>query len=93
MPAQPRHAQAYLRAVEDFLVLVNTRDVGTLSEIRPLHVAAHVDTLTHSHTPTTVKQRLAAKRALLDWMTAAHGRQPPAVAYFNATSQQVQAVA
>lgn len=60
--------RAYLRAVEDFLVFLETRGVGTLAEIRPLHVVAHVEILTRSHAPATVKQRLAAIRALLDWM-------------------------
>jgi len=61
--------RAYLRAVEDFFVFLETRGIGTLAEIRPLHVAAHVEALTRSHAPATVKQRLAAIRALLDWMT------------------------
>jgi len=61
--------RAYLRAVEDFLAFMEIRGVGTLAEIRPLHVAAHVEALTRSHAPATVKQRLAAIRALLDWMT------------------------
>jgi hypothetical protein len=61
--------RAYLRAVEDSLVFLETRGVGTLAEIRHLHVAAHVEALTRSHALATAKQRLAAIRALLDWMT------------------------
>ena len=59
----------YLRAVEDLLFFVELKGVGTLAEIRPLHVAARVEALTRSHVSATVKQRLAAIRALLDWMT------------------------
>lgn len=33
--------------------------VGALAEIRPLHVAAHVEALSRSHAPATVKERLA----------------------------------
>jgi site-specific recombinase XerD len=60
--------RAYLRAVQDFFAFLEGRGVGTLTEIRPLHVAAHVEALTHSHAPATAKLRLAAIRALLDWM-------------------------
>lgn len=49
----------YLLAVEDFLVCLDARGVGALAEIRPLHVAAHVEALSRSHAPATVKERLA----------------------------------
>ena len=61
--------RAYLRAVTDFYLFLEAHPAVTLAEIRPLHASAHVEALTHSHAPATVEQRLAAIRALLDWMT------------------------
>jgi len=40
----------------------------SLSRIRPVHVAAYVESLTRSHAAPTVKQHLAAARRLFDYL-------------------------
>lgn len=60
--------RAYLRAVEAFCAAMEARGLRNLVDVRPLHVAAHVELLTASHAAPTVKQHLAAVRMLFDWL-------------------------
>ena len=58
--------RAYARQVMQFLAWCENRSVATLASIRPIHVAAYIETM-----PTqaqTVKQALAAIRMLFDWL-------------------------
>ena len=63
--ANGRTRAAYGRAVGQFLAWCGERDLG-LRAIAPLHVAAYIRT--HPGSVPTVKQHLAAIRALCDWL-------------------------
>ena len=63
--ANGRTRAAYGRAVGQFLVWCSSRGL-TLRAIAPLHVAAYIRT--HPGSVPTVKQHLAAIRALCDWL-------------------------
>jgi site-specific recombinase XerD len=60
--------KAYARSAADFLQWCETRGVTSLPAIQPMHVAAWIEDLGHSHAVPTVKLRLAAIRHLFDWM-------------------------
>lgn len=64
----PNMLKAYARAAGDFLRWCETRGVTALPAIQPIHVAAWIADLGHSHAVPTVKQRLATIRHLFDWM-------------------------
>jgi len=64
----PNTRKAYARSAGDFLHWCETRGVTALPAILPMHVAAWVEDLGHSHAVPTVKLRLAAIRHLFDWM-------------------------
>jgi integrase/recombinase XerD len=57
--------EAYARAVGQFMAWCDERGLS-LPAIRPVHVAAYIETLSLS--PPTVKQHLAAIRMLFDWL-------------------------
>ena len=68
--AQIRNANtrtAYARACERFLIWCETLGLD-LARVGPVHVAAYVEKLGHSHSAPTVKQHLAAVRVLFDWL-------------------------
>ncbi|WP_196242443.1 tyrosine-type recombinase/integrase [Azospirillum oleiclasticum] len=64
----PHTRRAYARAVGDFLAWCEAVGVPELSAVQPLHVAAWVEGLTRARAAPTAKQRLAAVRALFDWL-------------------------
>lgn len=59
---------AYGRAVGDFFAWCDEHGIGPLIDIEAVHVAAYIEQLTASKAPQTVKQHLAAIRALLDFL-------------------------
>lgn len=59
---------AYARAVGDFCGWLEVRGIGSIADVQTLHVAAFVEELTNSQSAPTVKQRLAAIRAFLDYL-------------------------
>lgn len=59
---------AYAHAVGGFASWCDGLNITSLAEVRPTHVAAFVETLLETHSAPTVKQRLAAIRALFDWL-------------------------
>ncbi|MBV9508733.1 MAG: tyrosine-type recombinase/integrase [Caulobacteraceae bacterium] len=63
---------AYMNAVADFLRFEPVAHLGSLAEVRSIHVSAYVESLGDRFAPQTVKQRLAALRGLFDWL-ARHG--------------------
>ena len=67
--ANGRTRAAYGRAVGQFLAWCSSRGL-TLRAIAPLHVAAYIRT--HPGLAPTVKQHLAAIRALCDWLVVHH---------------------
>lgn len=64
----PNTRAAYARAAQEFCAFVQAGGVGDLRQVQPIHVAAYVEALGHSHAPSTVKLRLAALRMLFDWL-------------------------
>src|SRR3954452_16702839 len=64
----PHTRRAYGRAVAEFLAWCEGAGVSSLSQVRPLHVAAWVERETRERAAPTVKQRLAAIRHLFDWL-------------------------
>lgn len=65
----PNTRKAYGKAVGLFLSWCEEQGVGSLTDIQPIHVAAWMEEALQSGTSApTVKQRLAALRALFDWM-------------------------
>jgi site-specific recombinase XerD len=63
---------AYMNAVGDFLRFGPVADLGSLAEVRSIHVSAYIESIGERFAPQTVKQRLAALRGLFDWL-ARHG--------------------
>lgn len=59
---------AYVRAVAHFLSWPSVAGLGSLNEIRPLHVAAYIEECGERVSAPTVKLRLAALRACFDWL-------------------------
>jgi site-specific recombinase XerD len=64
--------EAYLRAAREFLGWCERHELGALSEILPIHVAAWIKELKATHAVPTVKLRLAAIRHLFDWLVTGH---------------------
>ena len=60
--------EAYARAVTQFFHWLPSNRIHTLSDIKPLHVAAWIELKTRTQAPLTVKQHLAALRHLFDWL-------------------------
>lgn len=63
---------AYMNAVADFLRFGPVTNLGSLAEIRSIHVSAYIEAVGERFAPQTVKLRLAALRGLFDWL-ARHG--------------------
>src|SRR5580704_5624186 len=64
-----RHTRrSYSLAVREFLNWCEAADVGSLRDVRPLHVAAWIEEQAQTHKAPTVKLRLAAIRHLFDWL-------------------------
>lgn len=64
----PNTRRAYARATGDFLRWCEMHGIPSLTAVQPVHVAAHIEQMTKTLSPPTVKQRLAAIRHLFDWL-------------------------
>ena len=64
----PHTRRAYGRAVASFLLWCDDHKVPSITEVRPLHVAAWIEGRTRAQSASTVKQQLAAIRHLFDWL-------------------------
>lgn len=64
----PHTRRAYVRAVGEFLDWCAAVGVASITEVRPLHVAAWIEQQTGQLSAPTVKQQLAAIRHLCDWL-------------------------
>lgn len=73
--------RAYLRAVSRFAGFCEQYDIVDLQTVQPLHVAAWVEHECQRYSKPTVKQGLAAIKALFDWMVVKQ-----AIAYSPASS-------
>ena len=60
--------RAYAQATREFLAFCEIAGIGSIADVRPLHVAAYIEQLGKERSAPTVKQRLAAIRHLLDWL-------------------------
>ncbi len=63
--------KAYRGAVARFAAWCEERQIREIGTIRAFHVAAFVEDLRHDLSAPTVKQHLAALRALFDWLVVA----------------------
>jgi len=71
--AQIRNAhtrKAYGRAVAEFLVWARDQGVGQLTEVTPLHVSAWLEEQMAKGATSSAKQKLAAIKALFDFLAA-----------------------
>jgi len=64
----PNTREAYGRAVRDFFAWCDEHEIGPLIDIEALHVAAYIEQLTQEKAAQTVKQRLAAIKAVFDFL-------------------------
>jgi site-specific recombinase XerD len=64
----PHTRRAYARAVTEFLAWCESQGVASIVDVRPMHVGGYVEILTRELSAPTAKQRLAAVRALFDWL-------------------------
>lgn len=64
--------RSYVKAAVEFLAWCDARGAHSLNAITPIHVAGWVEAMTATHSPPTVKQRLAAVRHLFDWLVTGH---------------------
>jgi site-specific recombinase XerD len=64
----PHTRRAYAQATREFLVWCEAAGLSSIAAVRPLHVSAYIEQLTHERSAPTVKQRLAAIRHLFDWL-------------------------
>ena len=62
---------AYARAVGSFLSWCGKKRL-TLTTIRPIHVAAYVESLAETHSKPSIKQHLAAIRMCFDYLVTGH---------------------
>jgi site-specific recombinase XerD len=49
-----------------------SRELGALAGVKPIHVAAYVEELLGALSKPSVKQHLAALRMLFDWLVVGH---------------------
>lgn len=64
----PHTRRAYVRAAGEFLDWCAAVGATSITEVRPLHVAAWIEQQTKQLSAPTVKQQLAAIRHLCDWL-------------------------
>jgi site-specific recombinase XerD len=55
-------------AVADLLRFEPVSGLGSLAEVRSIHVSAYIEDIGDRFAPQTVKLRLAALRGLFDWL-------------------------
>ncbi|MBX6315962.1 MAG: tyrosine-type recombinase/integrase [Isosphaeraceae bacterium] len=64
----PHTRRAYLRNAVAFLRWCELRGIRSIGDVRPVTVAAYVESLQKTHSKPTVKQNLATIRTLFDWL-------------------------
>ncbi len=64
--------RAYYKAVCRFADWCEGRGVVNLARVKPVHVAAYIESLAADLAKPSVKQHLAALRMLLDWLVVGH---------------------
>jgi len=64
----PHTRKAYGKAAAAFAVWCETRCLGHLRDVQPVHVAAYIEELQQRVAAPSVKLQLAALRMLFDWL-------------------------
>jgi integrase/recombinase XerD len=64
----PNTRAAYTRAAAEFLHWCESKGIGELDEVAPVHVATHIEQLGRRMKVSSVKQHLACIRMLFDWL-------------------------
>ena len=64
----PNTRKAYARATVNFAAWCEGHGITALGQVRPVHVAAYVETLQREMAAPSVKLQLAAIRMLFDWL-------------------------
>ncbi len=64
----PNTRKAYARAAGDFAAWCAEHGIVELASVRPVHVAAYIETLQKEMSAPSVKLQLAAIRMLFDWL-------------------------
>jgi len=64
----PHTRKAYARAAGDFAAWCAEHNITGLAAVRPVHVAAYIETLQKEMAAPSVKLQLAAIRMLFDWL-------------------------
>ena len=64
----PNTRRAYYNATCGFSAWCETRGLGDLRQIQPVHVAAYIEDRLRTQSRPSVKQHLAAIRMLMDWL-------------------------
>ena len=64
----PNTRKAYMHATEMFAAWSAKHGIGELNRVRPIHVAAYIESLQEMFAPPSVKLQLAAIRMLFDWL-------------------------
>jgi site-specific recombinase XerD len=60
--------KSYGRAIVNFMTWCKATSLLTLDDVKPFHVSVYLQDLGDSHSAPTVKQHLAAIRAMFDWL-------------------------
>src|SRR5580704_11625599 len=61
--------KAYFNAVRNFSAWCQSRKIGELGQVEPMHIAAYLKVLQKQElSAPTIKQHLAALRMLFDWL-------------------------
>lgn len=64
--------RAYYKAACRFEAWLQGRELASLTQVKPLHVAAYIEQLQGDLAKPSVKQHLAALRMLFDWLVVGH---------------------
>jgi site-specific recombinase XerC len=64
----PHTRRAYYRAAEEFLTWCAGAGLPSIAAVQPVHAATWIEASTHELAAPSVKQRLAARCHLFDWL-------------------------
>jgi site-specific recombinase XerD len=64
----PNTRRAYVRAVGDFMMWLERMGVGSIADVKSIHVAAYIEDLDRHQSAPSTKQSLVAIRQLFDWL-------------------------
>jgi site-specific recombinase XerD len=82
--------RAYAIAAREFLTWCERAGLASITNVKPLHVAAYIEQLGRERSAPTVKQRLAAIRHLFDWLVTGQVMQVNPAASVRGPSHSVK---